>query len=114
VSDLWLIRTWRKSYPVSRTHLLDGEAFATSSSQQAGLAARIRFEFVFTTENEDKESKVEAAITPTPIRRRRRDWSMLRETRVYLARLGKLQGGPKRPVLHVHRPQCHPQSLVAM
>jgi hypothetical protein len=43
---------------------LDGEAFARSSCQQAGAAARIRFEFGL-IKNDNKESKVELAITPT-------------------------------------------------
>jgi hypothetical protein len=44
---------------------VDGEAFATGSSQQAGSAPRIRFEFGLTTQNDNKESKVDVAITPT-------------------------------------------------
>lgn len=44
---------------------MDGEAFATSSCQQAGSAARIRFEVGFRTKNDNKESKVDVAIMPT-------------------------------------------------
>jgi hypothetical protein len=48
-----------------RTHLPGWRAFASSSCQQAGSAARIRFEVSFTTRNDNKESKVEVAIKPT-------------------------------------------------
>jgi len=59
VSDLWLIRTWRKSYPGGRTHLPGWRSirdqFMPASGSGATHPIRIR--------PYNKESKVDVAIT---------------------------------------------------
>ena len=109
MSDLWLIRTWRKSYPGGRTHLpgwrSTRDQFMPASGSGATHPIRIRLY------NKERQQRIESrSVHHGNLLGDGDETDRCSVKRVYVTRLGKLQGGPKRPVF-TRPPAAVPPSI---